>query len=157
MNPRRIKFTLGAAAVVLGAALLPMAVAFADTLDFQPDPTTFDPTNAIGYPPLDNELIGTEDWSRVDLTSGTVEAKDLFEGVDTQTTIGTFTNDDFLATAVPDVPSYVGTQIDLANFGGGFENEWLDAPTAVGAPFAGISDLLITPFGDFPLLGTAFG
>ena len=134
-----------------------MAVAFADPSDFQPDLTTFDAVNAIGYPPFDNELIGTEDWSRVDLTSGVVETTDFFEGTDTQTTFGAFTNDDFLATAVPSVPSFVGTQIDLANFGGGFENEWLDVPNAVGAPFAGISDLLITPFGDFSLLGTAFG
>jgi hypothetical protein len=156
MNRRRIKFTLGAAAGVLGAALLPMAVAFADTSDFQPDLTTFNPTNAIGYPPFDNELIGTEDWSRIDLTSGVVQTKDFFEGVDTQTTIGTFTNDDFLATVLS-VTNFVGTQIDLANFGGGFENEWIDVPNTVGAPFSGISDLLITPFGDFPLLGTAFG
>jgi hypothetical protein len=46
-----------------------------------------------------------------------------------------------------------GTQIDIANFGLGFENEWLDIPSG---PDAGISDLLITPFGDFELLGSAF-
>ncbi|MEB3031135.1 hypothetical protein [[Mycobacterium] nativiensis] len=39
---------------------------------------------------------------------------------------------------------------DLANFGGGWENEWIDNP-AVGA-----SDLMITPFGDFPLFGSFF-
>jgi hypothetical protein len=47
-----------------------------------------------------------------------------------------------------------GTQLDLANFGGGFENEWIDVPGS-GTGY-GISDLLITPFGDLPLLGSFF-
>jgi hypothetical protein len=45
------------------------------------------------------------------------------------------------------------TQIDLANFGGGWENEWIDIPSG---PDAGTADLLITPFGDVPLCGSVF-
>ena len=45
-------------------------------------------------------------------------------------------------------------QIDLANFGGGFENEWIDVPS--GSTDPGVSDLLITPFGDFALAGSFF-
>jgi hypothetical protein len=44
-------------------------------------------------------------------------------------------------------------QIDLANVGAGFENEWIDIPSGSNS---GISDVVITPFGDLPLLGTAF-
>jgi hypothetical protein len=45
------------------------------------------------------------------------------------------------------------TQIDLANFGGGWENEWIDIPSGSDA---GTADLLITPFGDVPLFGSVF-
>jgi hypothetical protein len=58
---------------------------------------------------------------------------------------GSFTNDDFSNGTV---------SIDFANFGGGWENEWIDFPGT--GPGSAISDLLITPFGDFPVLGTFF-
>lgn len=154
MNLRRITFTLGAAAGgLLAAAFLPMAVAFADIYDGVPDPGSFQLTDAIGYPPFYNEVIGTEDWSTFDVTTGQVFAVDQMSGNDTQTTFGSFTNDDFavLKDLGPASPP-VGTQFDLANFGGGFENEWINVP-GVGQ---GISDLLITPFGDFPLFGNFF-
>ncbi len=156
-NQRRITLTLGAAAGgLLAAALLPMAVAFADDFDFTPDPTTFDPTQAEGYPPLVNEVIGTEDWNIGPITgAGTVE--DYLQGVDTQTTLGSFINNDFLTNVEHDFNNILlpaDTQIDFANFGSGFENEWIDVPgTGTGA---GVSDLLITPFGDLPLLGSIF-
>jgi hypothetical protein len=153
--------TLGAVAVgAVAAALLPMAVAFADTYDFTPAVPTFVASQVEGFPPLIREVTGAEKWSVEDLTTNTVKFADIFDGKDTVTTIGSFTNDDYLATsAFIDsngtttfiVPS--GTEIDLANFGSGFGNEWMDIP--VGSD-AGISDLLITPFGDFELFGTGF-
>ncbi len=160
-HQRRATLTLGAVAGgLLGAALLPMAVAFADTYDFTPDPTTFAPTQVEGYPPLINEVTGAEKWGLSDATTNTLRFPDAFTGTDTETTIGSFTNDDFLTNAGiivlgPNssflVPS--GTQIDIANFGLGFENEWLDVPSGANS---GISDLFITPFGNFEVLGSAF-
>jgi hypothetical protein len=162
-NQRPIMFTLGAVAGgLLAAAFLPMAVAVADQYDFTPDTTSFDPTQVEGYPPLINEVTGTEAFSVYDLTSNEVALGDLFHGVDTQTTIGSFTNDDFLGTApgvtivngsnAVDIPTHI--QIDLANFGGGFENELIDIPA--GGTDSGMSDVLVTPFGDFSLFGTFF-
>ncbi|HEY2089644.1 MAG TPA: hypothetical protein VGH54_26930 [Mycobacterium sp.] len=160
-SQRRAMLTIGAVAGgLLGAAFLPMAVAFADTYDFTPDITTFAPTQVEGYPPLINEVTGAENWGISDATTNTVRFPDAFTGIDTETTIGSFTNDDFLTNAGlivlgPNssflVPS--GTQIDLANFGLGFENEWLDVPSGANS---GISDLFITPFGNFEVLGSAF-
>jgi hypothetical protein len=160
---RRITLTLGVAAGgLLATAFLPVAAAFADEYDFTPDTTTFDPTQVEGYPPLFNEVTGSEDWSISDLTTDTVKFQDAFLiGTDTQTTIGSFTNDDYLTSITTEEIGSPGdyfvvpgpAQFDLANFGGGFENEWIDIPSG---PDSGISDLLITPFGDFPLFGTAF-
>jgi hypothetical protein len=162
-NQRRITLTLGAVGGgLLAAAFLPMAVAFADEFDFTPDTTTFDPTHVEGYPPLINEVTGTEDWSVNDATASIVADPDVLAGTDTETTIGSFTNDDFLfgpsaGTIILEGPTdftfIPDTQIDLANFGLGFENEWIDIPSGSNA---GISDVLITPFGDLQLLGTAF-
>jgi hypothetical protein len=159
MNSRRIAFALGtAAAGFLAAAFLPMAVAVADDeYDFTPN-GIYDVTQVEGYPPLVNEITGQEFWNFFDVTkNATVQGgQELILGTDTQTTIGSFTNDDYLTSGVQLFGSFdvsAGTQIDLANFGGGFENEWINIPTGADA---GTSDLLITPFGDFQILGTAF-
>jgi hypothetical protein len=158
-NQRRTTLTLGAVAGgLLAAAFLPMEVAFADEYDFTPDITTFVPTQVEGYPPLINEVTGAEQWNIFDLTTNTATYTDVLDGTDTETTIGSFTNDDYLTNiglvvvgSPFELPS--GTQLDLANFGLGFENEWLDIPSG---PDTGISDLFITPFGDFALFGSAF-
>ena len=144
---------------LLAAAFLPMAVAVADEFDFTPDTTTLIPTQVEGYPPLINEVTGSESWSIGDATTNTVRASDVLAGKDTETTIGSFTNDDYLATTGVtvlgttnfEVPA--GSQIDIANFGLGFENEWLDISSGSNP---GISDLFITPFGDFELFGSGF-
>lgn len=160
---RRVTLTLGAVAGgLLAAAFLPVAVAYADDFDVVPVTNTFVPTQVEGYPPLINEVTGTEAWTPNDLTTHLPIGVDI-NGVDTETTIGSFTNDDFLQTqpnltfvniATQGVFVFsTDTQIDLANFGGGFGNEWIDIPSG---PDAGIADLLITPFGDVPLFGSVF-
>ncbi len=158
---RNLMLTLGAGAgVMLAAALLPTAVATADSYDFTPDIATFVPSQVEGYPPLVNEVTGAEDWSIYDTTTQTPYFADGGIGTDTHTAIGSFTNDDFLTTVDFGIRSSTeqfdvasGTQIDLANFGFGFGNEWMDIPSGA---HAGISDLLITPFGNFEVLGTGF-
>jgi hypothetical protein len=144
---------------LLAAAFLPMAVAVADNYDFTPD-LNLAPTQVEGYPPLIDEVTGAESWSLSDITTNTVKTPDVFDGTDTQTTIGSFSNDDYLTsssfTALGTTENFfvpAGSQIDLANFGFGYENEWIDIPSGTNA---GISDLLITPFGDFALLGSGF-
>lgn len=156
-----IPVTLGAlAAGAIAAALSSAAVASADEYDFIPDTTSFVPSQVEGFPPLIDEMTGTEKWSVEDLTTNTVKFADIFDGTDTHTAIGSFTNDDYLTSsafidfngpATFIVPS--GVEIDLADFGSGFANEWMDIPVGTDA---GISDLLITPFGDFELFGTGF-
>jgi hypothetical protein len=160
-NQRYLARIAAASGGLLAAAILPMTVAFADQGDFTPDPRLLTPTQVEGYPPLVNEVTGTDYWNFNDATTGVIVQPDSFPGVDTQTTIGSFTNDDFLLGSSGGSPVYgfggvtfdAGTQIDLANYGGGFENEWVDA---VGGSNPGASDLLITPFGDFPLFGSFF-
>jgi hypothetical protein len=148
LSTRRLTLTVGAAAGgLLVGAFLPMAVAFADETGWVPDPTTFDETAVTGFPPYSPEVVtGTEQWSRFDFTTNHVTVPDQLIGVDTSTVFGSFTNDDF---------SNGASSIDFANFGGGWANEWIDIPGGTG-PGSGISDLLITPFGDMPLFGTFF-
>jgi hypothetical protein len=164
MKTNQCRLTLSLSAIAGGlvaAAFLPMAVALADDFDFTPDTTTFDPAQVVvGYPPLVNVVNGTEDWNLNDLTTNSVLSSDLFSGEETETTIGSFSNDNLLL-GLPVVMSSgnglftftSGTEIDFANFGGGFENDWVDIPNG---PDAGISDLVITPLGDLQVLGTAF-
>jgi hypothetical protein len=156
---RRMTLTLAMAGGLLSAAFLPMAVAFADNYEFTPDITTFAPTQVEGYPPFIDEVTGAEKWNIFDATTNTVSFPNIIGGTDTQTTIGSFTNDDYLTNVTlyaspPNFEAPAGTQIDLANFGLGFENEWIDIPS--GGTDPGASDLLITPFGDFALFGSAF-
>jgi len=169
-NKRRVTLLLGgvAAGALLAATYLSTALAYADEYDLTPDTSTFLPTQADGYPPLFNAVTGPEDWSVTDLTTGSVvgvETDSIIGGTDTQTTIGSITNDDFywgnyggeegLGSSGNYFDIVPGTQVDLTDFGGGFENEWVDVPVT-GLPDSGTSDLLITPFGDFTLFGTAF-
>ena len=160
INQRRTTLSLSAVTGgLLAAAFLPMAVAVADEYDFTPDLTTFTPRQVEGYPPLINEVTGPESWSLSDITTNKVAFPDVFGGTDTQTTIGSFTNDDFLtkdgftALGAPGFFVPAGSQLDLANFGLGYENAWLDIPSGTNT---GISDLFITPFGDFALFGSGF-
>jgi hypothetical protein len=163
---RSLALSLGTAAGGLLATLfLPAAVAFADSFDFSPDTSTFVPAQLDGYPPLYDVVVGSEKWSITDLTtnSSLQGYADDFTGTDTQTTFGSFTNNEFLtsqATAFLEqganpvtFEAPAGSEFDLANFGLGFANAWMDLP---GGPDAGASDLLITPFGDFALFGTGF-
>ncbi len=163
-NRRQLTRVVAAATGVLAAALLPVGAAFADDWDLTPYVSSFAPTQVEGFPPLFNEVTGTEYWNLLDLTTNHDDGG-LFPGVDTQTTFGSFTNDDYLFEPAGGT-TYIGyygdpnvvfpgdaVQIDLANFGGGFENEWIDIASG---PNAGASDLLITPFGDFTLFGSFF-
>jgi hypothetical protein len=140
---------------LLAAAFLPIGAASADVTILEPDTSTFIPTEVTGNPPFTPEVVvGTEDWSGLDLTTNTVVSPDLYSGVDTSTVFGSFTNDDFAThMLVPFGTGEVTAYIDLTNFGGGWENEWIDL---LAGPFThGMADLLITPFGDFQLFGPA--
>jgi hypothetical protein len=160
-------FTLGAAAgSLLVAAFLPMAVASADEgIVFDSGGETYFVTDSPGpYPPtlFDSGSMsvgaGDEYWNAVvgyD-SANPIAYPDALTGYEVDLTIGSLTNDDYIVEGdVPIVPIPAGTLIDVADFGGGYENEWIDvAGTGAGS---GVSDLLITPFGDLPLLGTALG
>jgi len=136
---------VGAAGGLAAAAVLPMAVAFADDTIFVPGVDTFDPTQVTGDPPYTPQIeTGTELWRLEDLTTHVVSGVTT-QGVDTHTEFGSFANDDFAFSG--------GASIDLTNFGGGFENEFVSIPGSTF--FNEPADLLITPFGNFELFGLA--
>jgi hypothetical protein len=138
MSRRRVTFTLAAAAGgILAAAYLPVAVASADIVDlFTPDTSTFDPTT------------GTEDWNYIYLPDASQDVVDGFTTKDTVETFGSIVNNYATVTAFTTGPE-VGSDIDYLQLGGGFANEFVYEPGVSPA----ITDLLITPFGDFTLLG----
>lgn len=165
MSRRRITLTLGAGGL-LAAALLPMALAFADDqgLIFEPangdyflDSTGPGPPILVDSGPF-SIAAGDEYWNAVvgyD-SANPVAYPDALVGYEVDTTMGSFTNVAFdVQGGLPIIPIPTGTLIDITDFGGGYANEWIDVPvTGLGH---GVSDLLITPFGDLPLLGTALG
>jgi hypothetical protein len=138
MSRRRVTFSLAAAAGgILAAAYLPVAVASADIVDlFTPDTSTFDPTT------------GTEDWNYIYLPDASQDVVDGFTTKDTVETFGSIVNNYATVTAFTTGPE-VGSDIDYLQLGGGFANEFVYEPGVSPA----ITDLLITPFGDFTLLG----
>ena len=148
----RLRVTLGAVAGgLLASAFLPIAVASADDYYYVPERDTFDATAVSGTPPFTPvEATGAERWGLLDATTGHESLSEL-TGTDTFTQFGSYTND----LLVNSGPRFGGDLYDLTNFGGGFENEWIDITTPIlGAQAtSGVSDLLITPFGDFQLFG----
>ncbi|WIM88806.1 hypothetical protein PT015_04775 [Candidatus Mycobacterium wuenschmannii] len=168
MNTPRFVVLTGVAAAAGAfsvAAMISAGSASAAPIDeyLIPNLSSFDATSALGYPPLIDVLQGNESWTIAGLPDNVTF--NVF-GVDTQTTFGSFTNNDFLTNlngefgtvGIPFLPD--NTEIDLMDFGGGFANEWINIPVGAipGLTFAdpGVSDLLITPFGNFELFGTYF-
>jgi hypothetical protein len=138
MNRRGITLSLAAAAGgFLAAAFVPTAVASADIVDlFTPDTSTFDPTT------------GTEDWNDIFLPDASQDVLDGFTTKDTVETFGSIVNNYATVTGFTTGPE-VGSDIDYLQLGGGYANEFVYEPGVTPA----ITDLLITPFGDFTLLG----
>ena len=119
---------------------------------FLPDLSTFTPTVAEGFPPVEEVLQGAEQWSLINSPGVVVN----LDGNDTQTTIGSFVNNDFLerggveggAGAGVPLPAS-GSEIDLMSFGGGYESEWANLVDENGGHT--ITDTIITPFGDYTI------
>lgn len=134
------------------AAVLSSAVASADVNDyFVPNLTTFDYSSVSGTPPYSPLIAtGTESWDLYDGTTHEPIVTAGLSGQDTLTQFGSFTND-LLGVNGGIYEGIDHALIDYASFGGGWANEWVDLP--IGSD-AGISDLLITPLGDFTLFGT---
>lgn len=86
------------------------------------------------------------------LPDPTQDVADGFAVNDTHETFGSIVNDDAIVTAITLQGPEVGSEIDYLQFGGGFANEWVSEP-GVGMVGPVTTDLLITPFGDFTLLG----
>jgi hypothetical protein len=164
MGIKRSEMLLGlaAAAGAVGVAAMmstaTAASARADDSIYVPDPATFNSAPEPGYPPLVDVLQGTETWDQTGNLPAGITFYD-FDGVDTHTTFfGSFTNDYFLTSGFASIGGIssedfilpAGTQIDLMDYGLGFENQWVDIP-AVGMDPGSITDTLITPFGDFTL------
>jgi hypothetical protein len=149
----RLRVALGAVAGgLLASAFLPIAVASADEFYYVPEPNTFDATEVSGMPPFTPvEATGAERWGLLDATTGHESLSEL-TGTDTFTQFGSYTNDFLVDNSTA---RFGGDLYDLTNFGGGFENEWIDITTPIlgAGGTSGVSDLLITPFGDFQLFG----
>lgn len=130
----------------------PVTLTAGETEIFLPDLSTFTPTVAAGFPPVEEVLQGAEKWD----LSNSPGIEVILNGTDTQSTIGSFVNDDFLESGglaggagAGAVLPYPGSEIDLMNFGGGFENEWLSLIDSDGGKT--ITDTFITPFGNYTI------
>jgi hypothetical protein len=168
MGSRRSALTPGAVAVgLLAAAVLPMAVAFADDAS---DSSVFDPLlqeffgfqrdasqpatvySVSGEPPIFQSIHETEIFETG--SAGTLSAGSF--QVDDEVITDPFgpASAELLVTSSDDATSAppVGSVYDVINIGGGFENLYADiAPTTPGGADT-LSDTLVTPFGDIPLM-----
>jgi len=163
MHRRHITRTLGAAAGgLMGAAFLPMAVAFADDYGIVPDPGSTEVVTGI----YGIGVFGVQVLTTPPAVGGSVQGTQLFEAQDTTSgTSGTFNADEATLTDIfgnaneevlitQDVSGSappVGSVFDTYTFAGsGFENIYSDlASTTPGGDT--ISDTLVTPFGDFSI------
>jgi hypothetical protein len=153
-----------AAGGLLGSALLPMAVAFADDYAIVPDPSSNEEVTGIygsglfDVPQLPRAVDGSQLFDIDDTTVGTSTNPDVVGTFDADeaTVAGSHGNEELLVTSdvsgtvgtaagdVPPVGSVIGTE-SLGPFGSELYSA-LASPTPGGDV---ISDTLITPIGDF--------
>lgn len=155
MSRLRISHVVAAAAMVSASALLPLAVALADSLDYVPDPySEISVSEMSGLPPWYQDVVGTQTFDVVDnTTGGTVIGNFVAARYDFTTAWGLSNTEVFVESHVPGSTGdpAVGSVFDTLNFGNGFENFYSDL---VGAGINGtnvITDTLVTPFGDVDL------
>jgi hypothetical protein len=169
LNPRRMTLTVGAAAGgLLAAAFLPVAVAFADSYEYEPDDTinTSDPGETVssvgGVSPIFVTINGTQLWDVVDTssTSSTPDVVGAFQADETTlNSILGITNEQVVVTedytdnpltsaaySAPAEEPTVNSVFDTLNFGSGFENIYTDVYSSSGDT---VTDTLDTPLGDF--------
>ncbi|HUB56506.1 MAG TPA: hypothetical protein VMB04_15230 [Mycobacterium sp.] len=163
---------MGAAAGgLLGSALLPVAVAFADDYAIVPDPSSIEEVTGIygsgffGVPQLPRAVDGSQLFDIDDTTVGTSTHPDVVGTFDADEAIvaGSYGNQELLVTS--DVSGTVGTAAgDVPPVGSVFDTESLgpfgsELYSALASPTPGadvISDTLITPIGDFNLPDSSF-
>jgi hypothetical protein len=107
-------------------------------------------TGINGLPPADVAIQGTQEF---DFGSGSFDADVTTTGTSvydetTETILVTSDTSGTVGTAAGDVPA-VGSVIDVANYGSGFETVYSDLISSTGASV--ISDTVVTPFGDFAI------
>ena len=156
MNPRRITVTLGSAAGgLLAAAFLQMAVAAADQYVYEPDGSSFvqlqNPdftVSPISLPPLFDQETGYEAFSVVDTTAGTTSPGAL-GGFALITDFLGATETQFDENSFVSAPGVLdkGSEITLWQLPGDWGNELIFSSSVP----LGLEDIVLTPFGDFPL------
>lgn len=104
-------------------------------------------TGINGLPPADVAIQGTQEF---DIGNGSFDADVTTTGTTvydetTETILVTSDTSGTVGTAAGDVPA-VGSVIDVANFGSGFETVYSDLISSTGASV--ISETFVTPFGD---------
>jgi hypothetical protein len=154
---RRIALSLGAAAGgLLGAAFLPMAVAFADSYEIIPDPGSTEViTGFFGEPATPPGVAGSIQGQQVfevfdtttDKTVGTFDAEESTQpslyGAAHELVLVTKDLSGTVGTAAGDTPP-VGSVIDSANYGDGFRTVF----SALALPSGDVlTKTLTTPFG----------
>jgi hypothetical protein len=104
-------------------------------------------TGINGLPPADVAIQGTQEF---DIGNGSFDADVTTTGTSvyaesTETILVTQDLSGTVGTAAGDVPA-VGSVIDVANYGSGYETVYTDLISSTGASV--ISDISVTPFGD---------
>lgn len=160
MPRRRMTRTLGAAAGgLLGFAFLPAAAALADDYDVAAYPNSTETITGIygyGYdglgtapPAVAGTVQGDQEFEYTDTTNGDTGTFSGFENTSTDS-LGDTNVEIYVASddSGADAPS-VGSVFDAYTFDDGvFENVYSAIPSASGDQ---ISDILVTPFGDYTL------
>jgi hypothetical protein len=158
MKPRHHGYLAAAAGALLGAVVLPAAVAFAYSYVNVPAGPLHDTFPSGGLPPIDYQVSGTQDFIVVDPTSQEVVGSFEAEVKNAYDIFG-FTNQEIVVTGdvsgdAPPVESIFNT----FDFGYGFELVYTDI--AGTGPDAGATDVIMTPFGDIdvpPVIVEALG
>jgi hypothetical protein len=151
MNSRRITVTVGAAAGgLLAAAFLPMTVAAADDYFYWPDPLTFqEGSNPISLSPLFDLTTGTDNLNETDIATGGIIPDAEYGTVVTTNFLGVTETQFDEAGWIPSDPGAldIGSQISLLQLPGDWGSELI---LSSSVPL-GLEDILLTPFGDFPI------
>jgi hypothetical protein len=147
---------------LLGAALIPVAVAFADSYSVIPDPSSTETLTGIyglentAPPAVTASLQGYQEFEVIDTTTGKVvgtfdadEAKSLETNGDTnEVLLVTHDLTGTVGTASGDTPA-VGSVYDMYGEGGGFGNDYSDLVSTKSGGADVISYASVSPFGSY--------
>jgi hypothetical protein len=132
------------------SSAIAIAIANADTDEWNIEPVVANTVSTGGMAPFDQSIVESGNFQLFDITTPSNPSYDIFGILSRDIDIFGIHNQDFLVTGGAGEFS-TGSVIDETNFGSGIENVYIDSVGTAAGGGNTITDTLYTPWGDFNL------